>query len=98
MLSGAQLLQGFDERLARAEREAAAAQAEAERLAARRDALRAAEAEALRGLAQLRLDALRQTPTRGLPQRRYRSGAGPAGHRTGSTSTSRHRPCRQPAA
>jgi hypothetical protein len=60
MLSGAQLLQSFDERLARAEREAAAAQAEADRLAGRRDALRAAETEALRDLARLRVVALRE--------------------------------------
>jgi hypothetical protein len=58
--SGGDLMQGVDERLARAEREAQAVQAEADQLAARRDALRAAEAEALRGLARLRLDALRQ--------------------------------------
>jgi hypothetical protein len=57
-LNGSQLLQSFDERLARAEREAAAAQAEADRLAARLDAQRSAETRAVRELARLRLDML----------------------------------------
>lgn len=55
MLSGVQLFDSVDERLSRAQREARAAQAEAEALAERRDAARAAETEALRALARLRL-------------------------------------------
>ncbi len=58
MLTGMQLFDEVDDRLARAQQEAAAAQAEAEALAHRRDAARAAEAEALRALARLRLRAL----------------------------------------
>ncbi|WP_207537883.1 hypothetical protein [Sabulicella rubraurantiaca] len=57
-LDGRQLLQRFDERLRRAEREAAAAQAEADRITARLDTLRAADARAVRDLARLRLAAL----------------------------------------
>jgi hypothetical protein len=60
MLNGSQLLQSFDERLARAEREAAATQAEADGLGRRINALRQAEAQALRELARLRLDMLGQ--------------------------------------
>lgn len=58
MLSGPQLLQSFDERLARAEGEAAAAQAEAGRIAARVETLRAAEAQAMEELARLHLGEL----------------------------------------
>lgn len=58
MLSGRQVLESVDERLARAEREARAAQAEVDTLAARRDALRTEEAAALRDLARLRVTAL----------------------------------------
>ncbi|WP_188899749.1 coiled-coil domain-containing protein [Caldovatus sediminis] len=58
--TGGDLMQGVDERLARAEREARAVQEEADSLAARRDALRGEEAEALRELARMRLDALRR--------------------------------------
>ncbi|MFH5923055.1 hypothetical protein [Roseomonas xinghualingensis] len=58
MLNGSQLLQSFDESLAGAERQAAATQAEFDRLSARLDALRTAEAQALRELARLRLDML----------------------------------------
>lgn len=55
MVSGAVLLQEIDSRLAEAQREASAARMEADRLAARRDGLRAEEAEALRELARLRV-------------------------------------------
>ena len=55
MLSGLQLLQGFDDRLRRAQAEAAAAQQEVDRLSLQRDSLRATEAQALRQLARLRL-------------------------------------------
>lgn len=58
MLNGPELLQSFDERLAQAEREAAAAQVDANRLTAQVDAYRTAEAQALRELARLRLDVL----------------------------------------
>lgn len=58
MLSGRQVLDSVDERLARAAREARAAQDEADALIARRDALRTDEAAALRELARLRMDAL----------------------------------------
>ena len=58
MLNGSQLLQSFDESLASAEQQASAAQAELDRLSARLDALRTAEAQALRELARLRLDML----------------------------------------
>lgn len=55
MVSGVAVLQEMDAHLAEAQREASAAQAEADRLAARREGLRAEEAEALRDLARLRL-------------------------------------------
>lgn len=55
MLNGPQLLQRFDERLARAEHEVTAAQAEVERVMRRIEAMRATEAEAVRELARLRL-------------------------------------------
>ena len=55
MVSGSTVLQEIDRRIAEASREASAAQSEADRLAARRDGLRAEEAEALRDLARLRL-------------------------------------------
>ncbi len=58
MLSGRQVLDSVDERLARAEREARAAQQEADTLVARRDTLRTDETAALRDLARLRVDAL----------------------------------------
>ncbi|MBX6741167.1 MAG: hypothetical protein IRY87_03850 [Acetobacteraceae bacterium] len=59
MLNGVQLFDSFDERLNRAQREAAATQAQAEAIAARRDQARAAETEALRALTRLRLAGLR---------------------------------------
>ncbi len=55
MVSGLAVVQEMDQRLADAQREASAAQTEADRLAAQRDGLRAEEAEALRDLARLRL-------------------------------------------
>lgn len=55
MVSGSTVLQEMDQRIAEASREASAAQTEADRLAARRDGLRAEEADALRDLARLRL-------------------------------------------
>jgi hypothetical protein len=55
MVSGVTVLQEMDARLADAQREASAAQGEADRLAARREGLRAEEAAALRELARLRL-------------------------------------------
>lgn len=55
MVNGAAVLQEMDARLAEAQREASAAQMEADRLAARRDGLRAEEAAAMRDLARLRL-------------------------------------------
>ena len=61
MLSGLQILQGFDDRLRRAQTEAAAAQQETDRLALRRDALRATEANALGQLARMRLTGLRDS-------------------------------------
>ncbi|NMJ42976.1 hypothetical protein GWK16_17140 [Roseomonas sp. JC162] len=55
MVNGAVVLQEMDARLAQAQHEASAAQTEADRLAARRDGLRAEEAATLRDLARLRL-------------------------------------------
>jgi hypothetical protein len=55
MVSGTTVLQEMDQRLAEAQRELSAAQTEADRLAARRDGLRAEEADALRDLARLRV-------------------------------------------
>jgi hypothetical protein len=55
MVSGLTVVQEMDQRLADAQREASAAQTEADRLAAQREGLRAEEAEALRDLARLRL-------------------------------------------
>jgi hypothetical protein len=55
MVSGVAVLQEMDQRLAEAQREASAAQTEADTLAARREGLRTEEAEALRELARLRL-------------------------------------------
>ncbi|WP_137127884.1 hypothetical protein [Roseomonas sp. HF4] len=55
MVSGATVLQEMDGRMAEAQRELSAAQTEADRLAARRDGLRAEEADALRDLARLRV-------------------------------------------
>jgi len=55
MVSGSAILQEMDAHLAAAQREASAAQTEADRLAAEREGLRAEEAEALRALARLRL-------------------------------------------
>ncbi|MBW6398391.1 hypothetical protein KPL78_11060 [Roseomonas sp. HJA6] len=55
MVNGVAVLQEVDERLAIAQREASAAQTEADRLAAQREGLRSEEAEALRALARLRL-------------------------------------------
>src|SRR6478609_11100690 len=59
MLSGFQLLDSVDDRLRRAEQEAQSAEAEAASLQQRREAVRAAQAEALRSLAQLRAQSLR---------------------------------------
>lgn len=59
MLTGTDLFDSVDERLGRVDRDARAAQSELEALAARRDQARAAEADALRALARLRLMALR---------------------------------------
>ncbi|MBP0465246.1 hypothetical protein J5Y09_15075 [Roseomonas sp. PWR1] len=58
MVNGVAVLQEMDARLADAQREASAAQGEADRLAARREGLRAEEAAALRELARLRLTEL----------------------------------------
>lgn len=58
MVSGIAVLQELDARLAEAQREASAAQTEADRLAAQREGLRAEETEALRALARLRLQDL----------------------------------------
>ena len=55
MVSGVAVLQEMDAHLAEVQREASAAQGEADRLAARREGLRAEEADALRDLARLRL-------------------------------------------
>ncbi len=55
MVNGVDVLQEVDHRLADAQREASAAQTEADRLAAQREGLRSEEAEALRELARLRL-------------------------------------------
>ena len=55
MVSGIAVLQEMDAHLAEVQREASAAQGEADRLAARREGLRAEEADALRDLARLRL-------------------------------------------
>jgi hypothetical protein len=55
MVSGLTVVQEMDQRLADAQREASAAQTEADRLAAQREGLRAEEAEALRDLARLRV-------------------------------------------
>lgn len=55
MVSGGAVLQEMDAQLAAAQREASAAQTETDRLAARREGLRAEEAEALRALARLRV-------------------------------------------
>ena len=55
MVSGGAILQEVDGHLAEAQRVASATQMEADRLAARRDGVRAEEAEALRALARLRL-------------------------------------------
>jgi hypothetical protein len=63
MLTGTDLFDQVDERLSRADRDARAAQSEVEALTARRDQARAAEAEALRALAGLRLQALRDGAT-----------------------------------
>lgn len=54
MLSGFELLDTVDDRLRQAEQEAQAAEAEAEALERRREAVRTAQAEALRSLARLR--------------------------------------------
>jgi hypothetical protein len=59
MLSGTELFASVDERERRAEREARAAQDEVEDLERRSDEARAAQAEALRALARLRAQALR---------------------------------------
>src|SRR3954449_7184057 len=59
MLSGFHLLDSVDDRLRRAEQEAQAAEAEAAGLQQRRAAVRAAPAEALRSLARLRAQSLR---------------------------------------
>ena len=53
MVSGVAVLQEMDQRLAEAQREASAAQTQADTLAARREGLRTEEAEALRELARL---------------------------------------------
>lgn len=55
MVNGVAVLQEVDGHLAEAQRQASAAQTEADRLAARREGLRTEEAEALRELARLRL-------------------------------------------
>ena len=55
MVNGVAVLQEVDAHLADAQREASAAQTEADRLAAQREGLRTEEAEALRELARLRL-------------------------------------------
>ncbi len=55
MVSGVAVLQEMDQRLADAQREASAAQTQADTLAARREGLRSEEAEALRELARLRV-------------------------------------------
>ncbi len=60
MVSGVAVLQEMDARLADAQREASAAQSEADHLAARRDGLRAEEATALRDLARLRVNEMRE--------------------------------------
>jgi len=59
MLSGFQLLDSVDDRLRRAEQEAQSAEAEASSLQQRRETVRTAQAEALRSLARLRAQALR---------------------------------------
>ncbi|MBR0669561.1 hypothetical protein [Neoroseomonas soli] len=58
MVSGGAVLQEVDGHMAEAQRVASATQAEVDRLAARRDGVRAEEAEALRALARLRLTEL----------------------------------------
>ena len=55
MVNGGSVLQEVDAKLADVQREASAAQTEADRLAAQREGLRTEEAEALRELARLRL-------------------------------------------
>lgn len=55
MVSGGAILQEVDGHLAEAQRVASATQMEVDRLAARRDGVRAEEAEALRALARLRM-------------------------------------------
>ncbi|BDG74541.1 hypothetical protein [Roseomonas fluvialis] len=55
MVSGVAVLQEMDQRLAEAQREASAAQTQADTLAARREGLRSEEADALRDLARLRV-------------------------------------------
>lgn len=55
MVSGVAVIQEMDQRLADAQREASAAQTQADTLAARREGLRSEEAEALRELARLRV-------------------------------------------
>ncbi len=55
MVNGVTVLREVDDHLATAQREASAAQTEADRLAAQREGLRSEEAEALRALARLRL-------------------------------------------
>lgn len=55
MVNGVDVLQEVDARLSDAQREASAAQTEADRLAAQREGLRTEETEALRALARLRL-------------------------------------------
>ncbi len=55
MVNGVTVLREVDDHLATAQREASAAQMEADRLAAQREGLRTEEAEALRALARLRL-------------------------------------------
>lgn len=59
MLSGFELLDSVDDRLRRAEQEAQSAEAEAAGLRQRREAVRGAQAEALRSLARLRAQSLR---------------------------------------
>ncbi|MBR0652957.1 hypothetical protein GXW78_25100 [Roseomonas terrae] len=58
MVNGGSVLHEVDVRLAELQREASAAQTEADRLAAQREGLRSDEAEALRELARLRLKEL----------------------------------------
>jgi hypothetical protein len=55
MVNGGHVIREVDQHLADAQREASAAQTEADRLAAQREGLRTEEAEALRELARLRL-------------------------------------------